>query len=60
MRVSIRKQLLVLSLCIAVPLLLVGAANLYELWRTSKTDLNRLLEQQSQLAAIALERWLEA
>lgn len=60
MRVSIRKQLMFLSLCIALPLLLVGAANLYQLWHSSKSDLNRSLEQQSLLAAIALERWLEA
>lgn len=60
MRVSIRKQLMFLSLCITLPLLLVGAANLYQLWHSSKSNLNRSVEQQSQLAAIALERWLEA
>ena len=57
---NIRKQLLALALGVAVPLMLVGMAELVGLWRESNNQINRSLEQQAQLAAVALERWIDA
>jgi signal transduction histidine kinase len=57
---NIRKQLLILSAGSAVPLVLVGAVALNSLWRASKTELGKSLEQRAQLASVALERWIDA
>ncbi len=57
---SIRKQLLALSVVSAVPLLIVGAIALHSLWSAGETELEKTLEQRAQLASVALERWIEA
>jgi len=44
----------------AVPLMLVGAIALHSLWRAGKSELEKSLEQRAQLAAVALERWVDA
>lgn len=55
---SIRKQLMALSVVSAVPLVLVGALALHSLWRAGTDELEKSLEQRAQLAALALERWI--
>ena len=57
---SIRKQLLLISIVSAVPLILAGAIALYSLWQTSKSEIAKSLEQRAQLAAVALEKWIDA
>lgn len=57
---SIRKQLLALSVVSAVPLIITGAIALYSLWRATSSELEKTLEQRAQLASVALERWIEA
>lgn len=57
---GIRGRLLALTLGVAIPLSLVGFVVLKEVWATSRRQLEHSLEQQAELGAIALERWLEA
>lgn len=49
-----------LAVGIAVPLAVVGAINLRGMWSVSRSQLNDSVEQQSELAAIAFERWVDA
>jgi len=56
---GIRKHLLVLSVGIAVPLTIVGLAMLGGLWQRSRTELNNSIQGQSDLAAVAFEKWLD-
>jgi hypothetical protein len=56
---GIRKRLLALSIGIAVPLILVGLVMLWALWRESRRELNHSIEEQSQLAAVAFEKWID-
>lgn len=50
---------MLLSAGVAVPLALVGLAVLWGLWRESRQQIDASAEKQAQLAAIALERWIE-
>jgi signal transduction histidine kinase len=56
---GIRKRLLALSIGIAVPLILAGLVMLWALWQESRKELNHSIEEQSQLAAVAFEKWID-
>lgn len=56
---GIRRRLLTLSIGIAIPLTLVGLAVLWGLWRESRRELDHSIEEQSELAAVAFERWVD-
>lgn len=56
---GIRGRLLLLALGIAVPLVLLGILDLRSMWRLSRAQLNDSLQQQVELASVALERWLD-
>jgi len=55
---GIRGKLLLLAAGIAVPLVLVGALDLRNMWRLSRSQLDDSVKQQVDLASVALERWL--
>jgi signal transduction histidine kinase len=57
--VGIRKRLLALSIGIAVPLILVGLVILWALWQESRKELTHSIEEQSQLAAVAFDKWID-
>lgn len=57
---GIRGRLLVLAVGAAVPLALLGLFDLYRVWTTSREQLNKSVEQQAELAALAFERWVDA
>ncbi len=56
---GIRKRFLILSIGISFPLILAGLLMLWALWRESKRELTRSIEEQSQLAAVAFEKWID-
>src|SRR4026207_1992885 len=56
---GIRKRLLPASIRIATPLILVGLLMLWALWRESRRELTHSIEEQSQLAAVAFEKWID-
>ena len=56
---GIRRRLLALSIGIAIPLTLVGLAMLWGLWQESRKELNHTTEEQSELAAVAFEKWID-
>ena len=56
---GIRGKLLLLAAGIAVPLVLVGALDLRNMWQLSRSQLNDSVKQQVDLASVALERWLD-
>jgi signal transduction histidine kinase len=56
---GIRGRLLLLAAGIAVPLVVVGALDLLNMWRVSRAQLNDSIQQQVELASVALERWLD-
>ena len=56
---GIRGKLLLLAAGIAVPLVIVGALDLRNMWLLSRSQLNDSIKQQVDLAAVALERWLD-
>jgi|ERR1051326_681324 signal transduction histidine kinase len=56
---GIRKRLLVLSVGIAVPLTIVGLVMLWGLWQRSRSELDHSIQGQSDLAAVAFEKWLD-
>lgn len=56
---GIRGKLLLLAAGIAVPLVLVGALDLRNMWRLSRSQLDDSVKQQVELASVALERWLD-
>jgi signal transduction histidine kinase len=56
---GIRKRLLILSIGISVPLILAGLLMLWALWRENKKELTHSIEEQSQLAAIGFEKWID-
>jgi len=56
---GIRKRLLILSIGISVPLILAGLLMLWALWRESRRELTQSIEEQSQLAAVAFEKWID-
>lgn len=53
---GIRGKLLLLAAGIAVPLVVVGALDLRNMWRLSRSQLNDSIKQQVDLASVALER----
>ncbi|MCA1636683.1 MAG: hypothetical protein LC802_24195, partial [Acidobacteria bacterium] len=57
---GIRARLLVLAVVIAVPLALVGVADLRRVWQSNRSQLEESLKQQAELAAVAFERWIDA
>jgi len=56
---GIRKRLLALSIGIAIPLIIVGLVVLWALWQESRRELKHSIEEQSQLAAVAFEKWID-
>lgn len=56
---GVRGRLIALSIGVAVPLVLVGLAALWGLWRESREQLDLSVEKQAQLAAVAFERWVD-
>ena len=56
---GIRGKLLLLATGIAVPLVLVGALDLRNMWRLSRSQMDDSVKQQVDLASVALERWLD-
>jgi signal transduction histidine kinase len=56
---GIRGKLLLLALGIAVPLVIVGAIDLRNMWLLSRAQLDDSVKQQVELASVALERWLD-
>jgi signal transduction histidine kinase len=56
---GIRGKLLLLAAGIAVPLVVVGALDLRNMWQLSRSQLNDSVKQQVELASVALERWLD-
>src|SRR5690242_21204620 len=56
---GIRKRLLILSIGISIPLILAGVLMLWALWRESGRELTHSIEEQSQLAAVAFEKWID-
>ena len=57
---SIRGRLLTLAVGGVVPLLIIGLTVLWVVWSEKRTKLNESLEQQSELAAVVFDRWLDA
>lgn len=57
---GLRGKLLLLAAGIAVPLVVVSALDLRNMWRLSRAQLDDSVKQQVDLASVALERWLEA
>lgn len=57
---NIRKRLLILAVGGVVPLLLVGLALLWSVWHSKQQQLNDGIEQQAELAAVLLDRWIDA
>lgn len=57
---GIRGRLLALTLGVALPLTLAGAAALWGLWTASRRQLEGSLQQRAELAATSLERWVDA
>lgn len=57
---GIRARLLVLAIVVAVPLALVGVADMRGVWRSNRAQLDEALRQQAELAAVAFERWTDA
>jgi signal transduction histidine kinase len=56
---GIRGKLVLLAVGIAVPLVLVGALDLRNMWRLSRTQLDNSIKQQVEFASVVLERWLD-
>ena len=59
MQVGHTRQIVALAAGIAVPLVLVGALDLRNMWQLSRSQLNDSVKQQVDLASVALERWLD-
>jgi signal transduction histidine kinase len=57
---GIRGRLLVLAVVVAVPLAVVGVADMRGVWRSNRAQLDEALRQQAELAAVAFERWIDA
>jgi signal transduction histidine kinase len=57
---GIRGRLLILAVVVAVPLALVGVADMRGVWRSNRAQLDEALRQQAELAAVAFERWADA
>lgn len=57
---GIRGRLLALTLGVATPLVLAGALALWGLWTASRQQLDRSVQQRAELAAVSLDRWVDA
>jgi signal transduction histidine kinase len=57
---GIRGRLLILAVVVAVPLALVGVADMRGVWQSNRAQLDEALRQQAELAAVAFERWTDA
>jgi hypothetical protein len=57
---SIRGRLVTLVIGAVVPLTLVRLVALWSLWAAKRQQLDESLEQQAELAAVVLDRWLDA
>jgi len=57
---SIRARLLTLAIGGVVPLLVVGLTVLWVVWSGKHQQLDESLEQQTELAAVVFDRWLDA
>ena len=55
---GIRGKLLLLAAGIAVPLIIVGALDIRNMWQLSRSQLDDSVKQQVELASVALDRWL--
>jgi signal transduction histidine kinase len=60
MAVGIRGRVLALAMGVALPLVVAGLVGLIVVWRASRSQLESSVQQQAELAALALERWIEA
>ncbi len=60
MKVGIRGRILLLAIGIGIPLALVGVLALRQMRNISRLQLEASVSQQSELAAIAFERWVDA
>jgi signal transduction histidine kinase len=60
MKVGIRGRILLLAIGIGIPLALVGVLALRQMRNISRLQLEDSVSQQSELAAIAFERWVDA
>lgn len=56
---GIRGKLVLLAVGISVPLVLVGALDLRNMWLLSRTQLDDSIKQQVEFASVVLERWLD-
>ena len=56
---GIRGKLLLLAAGIAIPLVVVGALDLRNMWQLSRSQMDDSVKQQVVLASVALERWLD-
>ncbi|MCP9496304.1 MAG: ATP-binding protein [Pyrinomonadaceae bacterium MAG19_C2-C3] len=57
---GIRGRLLALTLGVATPLALAGALALWGLWTASRRQLDYSVQQRAELAAVSLDRWVDA
>jgi signal transduction histidine kinase len=57
---GIRRRVLALTMAVALPLVTAGLVGLVVVWRASRSQLESSVQQQAELAALALERWIEA
>ncbi|HEU4768341.1 MAG TPA: ATP-binding protein [Pyrinomonadaceae bacterium] len=57
---SIRGRLLTLAVGGLLPLLLIGLAFLWVVWSEKRNQLNKSLEEQSELVAVVFDRWFDA
>jgi signal transduction histidine kinase len=60
MKVGIRGRILLLAIGIGIPLAVVGVLALRQMRNISRLQLEDSVSQQSELAAIAFERWVDA
>lgn len=60
MTVGIRGRILLLAIGIGIPLALVGVLALRQMRSINRAQLEASVSQQSELAAIAFERWVDA
>ncbi len=58
MSLGIRARLILLTHCVALPLVVVGLMALLDMRSASERRLKESLQQQAELAAVALERWV--
>ena len=57
---TIRGRLLTLAIGGVLPLLVVGFALFWVVWKEKQKQLNDSLEQQAELAAVVFDRWFDA